>query len=117
MLYAVIPEARPSPKERKNISSFLFVLYIKIVPINPKRIIINIFFFIFSPKRKVEFLLYYFMSSSFILAPTFFNFSTIFSYPLKMCSALSIVVFPSAISPASTKDAPALKSVAMTFSP
>ena len=45
------------------------------------------------------------------------NFPTIFSYPLKICSMLVIIVVPSAIIPATSIAAPALKSVAITSLP
>ena len=57
------------------------------------------------------------MSSNLILAPTSDNFPTIFSYPLKMCSMLVIIVVPSAIIPATNIAAPARKSVATTSRP
>ena len=58
-----------------------------------------------------------YMSFNSRLAPTPNSFSTIFSYPLKICSTLVIFVIPLAIKPAITNDAPALKSVATTSVP
>ena len=54
---------------------------------------------------------------SVISAPTERSLSTIPSYPLKIRSALSIIVVPSASNPATTSPAPALKSVAETGAP
>ena len=68
-----------------------------------------------SPQKKYSTL--YYISLISILAPTFVSLLSMLSYPLNICSTSFTMVVPVAVSPARTKAAPPLSSVATTSHP